>query len=74
MIKIESKLSNCFDYEQNLSKHVFNSNIALTLKEPGGAGSESPFDIFAMPAVIFFALKFFDFFPSSLAIDLRQFL
>ena len=46
----------------------------LTLKEPGGAES-TPFDIFCYISAgcYFFALKLLDFFPSSLALDLRPF-
>ena len=47
----------------------------LTLKEPG-AESAPPFDIFFCYISVgcyFFALKLLDFFPSSLALDLRPF-
>ena len=45
---------------------------SLTLKEPG---AESPLDIFCYISAgcYFFALKLHDFFPSSLALDLRPF-
>ena len=46
--------------------------LGLTLKEPGGGG----LDIFCYISAgcYFFALKLLDFFPSSLALDLRPFL
>ena len=46
----------------------------LTLKEPGG--ESTPLNIFCYisASCYFFALKLHDFFPSSLALDLRPFL
>ena len=42
----------------------------------GGGGIRPPFDIFCYISAgcYFFALKLLDFFPSSLALDLRPFL
>ena len=49
--------------------------IILTLKEPGGGAESAPLDIFCYISAgcYFFALKLHDFFPSSLALDLRPF-
>ena len=49
------------------------SILKLTLKEPGG--QNPPLDIFCYISAgcYFFALKLHDFFPSSLALNLRPF-
>ena len=55
--------------------HIMPKIIPLTLKEPGG-GIHHPLDIFyyISAGCYFFALKLYDFFSSSLALDLRPFL
>ena len=47
----------------------------LTLKKAGGGAESAPHDIFCYISAgcYFFALKLHDFFPSSLALDLRPF-
>ena len=54
---------------------IFASGEPLTLKEPGAGAESAPLDIFCYISAgcYFFALQLREFFPLSLALNLRPF-
>ena len=65
--------TNANAYACNKKRWLESVNTTLTLKEPGGGIRPPQHFLLYLSRLFFFVLKIYDFFSSSLVLDLRPF-